>query len=191
LTPADNVASISVSLNDRTVLAALDRIAKSFTPARMRPVMKDIGEELAESTRQRFNTATSPDGTPWAPLKPRTVLARYQKMMGGLGKSSFKKDGSLSKRGEAAQARIGTASQRPLIDTGELSRTIRSQVTDGGAGVEIGTNRTFSKGVGTEVHQFGTRNGRIPARPFLGLSDHDRTTVLDILQSFLVENLPP
>ncbi|MDR1349238.1 MAG: phage virion morphogenesis protein [Zoogloeaceae bacterium] len=61
-----------------------------------------------------------------------------------------------------------------------LRRSIRYQITDGGASVEVGTNRTFNegKGVGAEVHQFGSRDGRIPARPFLGLSAADKTTVL-------------
>ncbi|MDR0735754.1 MAG: hypothetical protein LBF51_02790 [Zoogloeaceae bacterium] len=31
---------------------------------------------------------------------------------------------------------------------------------------------------------------RIPARPFLGLSRKDKTTVLNILQRFLSEELP-
>ena len=80
-----------------------------------------------------------------------------------------------------------TAAIRPLIASGELSRTIRYQITDGGAGVEIGTNRTFSEGrnVGAEVHQFGTTDGRIPARPFLGLSTKDKTTALDILTKLM------
>jgi phage gpG-like protein len=177
------VASISVSYDDRTVLAVLNRIARSFTPAGMRPLMEDIGEELAESTRQRFATSTGPDGRRWPSLKEGTVLARLAQISGAYSK----KTGKLGKKGATA-----VMNMRPLIDTGELSRTIRFQVTNGGASVEIGTNRTFNegKGVGAEVHQFGTRNGHIPARPFLGLSAHDRTTVLDILQRFLTEELP-
>jgi phage gpG-like protein len=184
--------SLTFSIADKTVLAALARIAESFTPSGMRPAMQEIGEELAESARRRFGTATGPDGKPWPTLKPGTVLARYRKMMGELGESHFKKDGSLSKRGAEVKTRIGAASTSPLIDTGELSRTLRYQVTDGGAGVKIGTHRTFDsgKGVGAEVHQFGTRDGRIPARPFLGLSAQDKTTVLDILTRFMQEPLP-
>jgi phage gpG-like protein len=182
---------ISFSIADETVLTTLARIAESFAPAGMRPVMAAIGEVLAESTRCRFNTATGPDGRPWPALKPGTVLARYRKMMGDLGVSHFKKDGSLSKRGTKAESQIGAASARPLIDTAELSRGIRYQVTEGGASVEIGSHRTFDegKGVGAEVHQFGTKDGRIPARPFLGLSAQDKTTVLDILTHFLQEPL--
>ena len=184
--------SITFSIADKTVLTTLARIAERFTPAGMRPVMKEIGEELAESTRRRFETGTGPDGHRWSPLKPGTVLARYQKMMGELRESHFKKDGSLSKRGTQAKTRIDAASAKPLIDTGELSKTFRYQITDGGAGVEIGTNRTFHEGsgVGAEVHQFGTWDGRIPARPFMGLSAQDKTTVLGILNRFLEEPLP-
>ncbi|MDR2031284.1 MAG: phage virion morphogenesis protein [Azoarcus sp.] len=181
------------TLTDQTVLAVLNRIARSFTPARMRPAMKEIGEELAESTRRRFATASGPDGAPWKPLKPGTVLARYRKMMTGFdaNKGNRKKDGSLSKRGAEKALRNAQAAKRPLIATGELSRGIRYQVTDGGAGVEIGTNRTFGNGIGAEVHQFGTRDGRIPARPFLGLSPKDKTMVLDILNELLNDAAHP
>ena len=154
------MTKISVTFDYQTVLAKLNEIAARLTPAGMRPAMREIGEELSESTKRRFATGIGPDGSPWAPLKPGTVLARL--------------------------AKLGTAAgSKPLIATGELSRFIRYRVTDGGAGVEIGTNRTFNEGrrVGAEVHQFGTQ--RIPARPFLGLSGEDKTTVLDILNQFL------
>ncbi|MDR1351240.1 MAG: phage virion morphogenesis protein [Zoogloeaceae bacterium] len=49
---------ISIVYDDKTVLGVLSRIAANFTPAGMRPAMKVIGEELAESTRKRFATAT-------------------------------------------------------------------------------------------------------------------------------------
>jgi phage gpG-like protein len=180
----------SLVIDDRHVLDVLARLAVCTSPAGLRPAMKEIGEELAESTRQRFKFAVAPDGTPWSPLKPGTVLARYRKMMGE-SSGNYKKDGSLSKRGQIRSAGYLAAAKNPLRATGELARGIRSQITDGGASVEIGTNRTFSesKGVGAEVHQFGTRT--IPARPFLGLSERDKTTVLDILNELLQEAIRP
>jgi phage gpG-like protein len=89
--------------------------------------------------------------------------------------------------------KIAAASVKPLIHTKELSTKISLQIINGGAGVDVGTDRTFSeaKGVGAEVHQFGTRNGRVPARPFLGLSDSDKTTVLDTMARFLEGQLRP
>ena len=174
--------SITVEFDDREVLDVLRRVMERFTPAGMRPAMKEIGEALAASTKQRFSTSVAPGGSPWPALKPGTVLARYQKMMGQLGRSHFKKDGSLSARGTGAAARIGAASVKPLVDTGQLSRSIAYQITDGGAGVAIGTNRFAGEWRGgAAVHQFGSRDGHIPARPFLGLSPQDKRTVLDIL----------
>jgi phage virion morphogenesis protein len=159
------MAGVSVIYTDQTVLAVLNRIAQNFTPAGMRPVMKEVGEELAESTKRRFETSTAPDGHHWAPIKPGTVLARHQKMLDYYG-------------------------DRPLMASGQLFKSVTNKVTRGGAAAEIGVKRPFARGVGPEVHQFGTRNGRIPARPFLGLSDTDRITVLDILQTFIQEHLP-
>ncbi|MDR1648466.1 MAG: phage virion morphogenesis protein [Zoogloeaceae bacterium] len=198
---------ISLTFDDKTVLAALNQLARNFTPDGMRPAMMEIGEELTESTRKRFATSTDPEGTPWKPLAQGSVLLRYQQMMNEAGKGYRKKDGSLNKRGLALGERAQRASGRPLIATGELSRGIRYQVTDGGAGVEIGTNRRYA-----EVHQFGAtirpktkkalavpigdgtmrlvKKVTIPARPFLGLSGKDKTTVLDILRHFIAESLP-
>ena len=172
------MTGITVTFEDRNVLAVLDRIARSFTPAGTRGAMKEIGEEIAESTKRRFATSTAPDGSPWKPLKEGTVLARLAKISGAYAK----KPGRISKKGATAAMNM-----KPLIATGELSRTIRYQVTGGGSGVEIGANRTFSEGrnVGAEVHQFGTTDGRIPARPFLGLSTKDKTTALDILTKLM------
>jgi phage gpG-like protein len=116
---------IRISIDDQEVLSALRRLAQS--PAKMRPVMKMIGEEMTESTKRRFETSIGPDGKRWKALAQSTVLARLSKV----------------------------------------------------------------KGVGAEVHQFGTRDGRIPARPFLGLSNSDKTTLLDSLASFLKEQVKP
>ena len=42
----------------------------------MRPVLGEIGEDMTESTKQRFSTATAPDGSAWAPNTELT-MARY------------------------------------------------------------------------------------------------------------------
>ncbi|MDR1889045.1 MAG: phage virion morphogenesis protein [Zoogloeaceae bacterium] len=182
-------ASFSVVVENRQVLEALAQLTLRMSPSGLRPAMLEIGESLAESTRRRFETSTAPDGTSWAPLAEGTVLARYQKMMGGLGKRHYKKDGSLNKKGEAAGARIQSASMKPLVDTGQLADSIRYQPIDGGAGVEVGTNRFGSAWEGgAAIHQFGSEKAHIPARPFFGLSTDDETTVLDILQSFLEDS---
>ena len=68
-----------------------------------------------------------------------------------------------------------------LTDTGRLRGSIAHTLTDGGRGVEIGTNVVYAA-----IHQFGGRAGRgrrarIPARPYLGVDEHDRDTILRIV----------
>lgn len=169
--------SIRIAIDDHEVLSVLDQIAQHLSPAGMAPAMKEIGEALTESTQQRFSTSTGPDGQRWAPLAEGTVLSRLAQISGAYGK----KDGKLNKKGSTA-----VMGMKPLVESGLLAGGIHYQLISGGAGVEIGTNRFAGEWEGgAAVHQFGSSDGRIPARPFLGLSDSDRSEVLDILNRFL------
>ncbi|GHT89109.1 hypothetical protein AGMMS49960_07010 [Betaproteobacteria bacterium] len=188
------MTSITITVDSPPVLAVLQQLLGVTTPAGMAPAMKEIGDSLVESTIRRFETGTGPDGSPWKPLKPGTVLERYRKMLGGM-------PGLNEKNGPNA-GRLATASVgrliRPLDESGRLLGSIHAEIVHGGAGVEVGTNRSFPRkkkedgaseqegdGVSAAVHQFGTRDGHIPARPFLGLSGGDTTLVLDILRELL------
>ena len=62
--------TIRVELDDREVRRVLDRLAKAG--ADLTPAMREIGETLLNSARERFSAQTSPDGTPWAPLSEHT-----------------------------------------------------------------------------------------------------------------------
>jgi phage virion morphogenesis protein len=42
----------------------------------LRPLMLEIGEDVVESTKQRFVTTTSPDGDQWALNTPATLLRK-------------------------------------------------------------------------------------------------------------------
>jgi phage virion morphogenesis protein len=168
--------SINVKYTDKQVQERLSEIigrAKN-----MRPAFLEIGEDLVESTKQRFSRGAAPDGTPWAANSPVTV-ARF------LGQTSgnFKKDGSLSKKGAAR-----SGSKKPLTgETRTLAGTINYQLK-GAAGVSIGSPK-----VQAAMMQFGGQKsdfphlwGNIPARPFLGISNSDRTNILDITSSYLL-----
>jgi len=190
-------AKITIEHNSRTVLQVLEELTSRFEPKEMRPAMKQIGDALTESTKRRFESGTAPDGFPWKPLKEGTVLARIQRLLYdydgnrrlGLKKGFSRKDGSLNKRGHVAVS-DKLASTSPLVDSGKLKRTIRYLITDDGAGVVIGTNRFADEwDGGAAVHQFGSKDGRIPARPFLGLSNSDERMVLDILNGFIQESV--
>lgn len=180
--------AITVRLDDTAVLARLTEIARKVDD--LSPAMRSIGVAMTESTKQRFSDSTGPDGQRWARLAASTVLGRLAQITGGVTgsyrtrgakKGAVNKDGSLSKRSRRALENV-----KPLVDTGMLQDTIRYQLTPGGNGVEIGTNRFAGEWEGgAAVHQFGNRKGKIPARPFLGLSASDERAVLDVLDRFL------
>ncbi len=156
---------LQIEINDTEVSAALARIAAAMT--KLTPVMQDIGEALIESTKGRFATGVDPDGNPWAPKSPVTI--------------------------EAYRARGDSVSFRPLIGpTRALSTTIHYLA--GADRVEVGSSRIQAAVMqgGAAKGAFGRTArgapipwGRIPARPFIGLSDTDRTAIVDIVDEWL------
>ncbi len=165
---------INITDNSPAVIARLAEIRQHFDD--LSPAMLSIGELLTESTKQRFTTGTAPDGSRWAPNAPATVLGALAKISGAYSKRT----GKLTKKGS-----IVAAGKRPLVDSGLLQDTIGYQLIDGGNGVEVGTNRFAGEWEGgAAVHQFGSRDGKIPDRPFLGISPDDESDILDILANF-------
>ena len=78
-------------------------------------------------------------------------------------------------------ARAIAEGNRTLTDTGRLRGSIAHTLSDGGRGVEVGTNVVYAA-----IHQLGGRAGRgrrtkIPARPYLGVDERDRDTILRIV----------
>lgn len=69
-----------------------------------------------------------------------------------------------------------------LVDSGDLIRSITFHATSDG--VVIGTDRPYGK-----YHQTGTKNAdgstKIVARPFLGLSEDDKSEIGDLINDFL------
>ena len=158
---------IQIELTDEEVTAALERLSRSLLDTT--PVMQDIGELLVRSTKKRFPEGDAPDGSKWLP-KSATTLAAYQ-------------------------ARGDRMDFRPLFGpSGRLSSEIFYEVGPGGSSVEIGSNLIYA-GVmqfGAAQGAFGTTArgspipwGDIPARPFLGLSEEDRTNILATITEWL------
>jgi phage gpG-like protein len=178
---------IQVEIDDRELRAALGELLRRVQDPT--PALRDIGEYLVASTRRRFAAGRAPDGTPWAPNSPVTVmqyLARFD--------SSFRRRGGGLTKAGAARA----AAKRPLIgETRRLSSEIAYRLIPGG--VAVGSSLEYAA-----VQQFGARRGEfgrtrrgapipwgdIPARPFLGVSRVDRVAILDILAGYLDEGRP-
>ena len=165
---------ISIDLDAREVLAGLHRLLAATGPGGLAPALKEIGEDLVESTKRRFETSTAPDGSRWAP-NAQATFASYLARRDDAAKLT-RKDGRLNKRGAAV-----AANKRPLVASGILQDTIAYRVE--GDSLFVGTNRFAGEwDGGAAVHQFGSRNGKIPARPFLGISADDERDIMDVIQ---------
>jgi phage virion morphogenesis protein len=130
-----------------------------------------VAEGVASRTIRRFDEQKGPDGRPWPPLSPATL-------MGEVGPKDRLKGGGFSAR---AQRRM--ALRKALIRTGRLRNSIAWKVM--GSRVYVGTNVAYAR-----IHQFGGRAGRgrkvrIPARPFLGFSEEDLEEVEALLREWL------
>lgn len=173
---------ISIEIGDQKVAQSLEKLIRSVENTHS--VLELIGEQLVDSTKRRFSTSTAPDGSRWASNSQVTIL-RYL----GAYKSSYKKDGRISKKG------IDRAtSKRPLIgETGSLSRQISYEIEDNNT-LYIGSSMIYAavQQFGAEAKQFGKAPwGDIPARPFLGLSDRDQTNIIDTISDYLSDSFTP
>ncbi|WP_417375996.1 phage virion morphogenesis protein [Gimesia maris] len=75
---------------------------------------------------------------------------------------------------------------RPLIDFGDL---IRSVVSNGQGHIEIITDDSTTFGTSiyyASVHQYGSKDGSIPARPFLGIPGESLDKAVEMLSGHLI-----
>lgn len=152
-----------------TVQNQLRRLAERG--ANLTPLLKNMGEQVLNSTQERFESSTDPDGNRWASNSPVT-FARL------LGSRHTNKSGKINARGVSR-----VMSKKPLILSHTLQGSIRYQLN--GQSVMVGTNLVYAK----MMHFGGTKSafphlwGDIPARPFLGISASDK----QILERMVVD----
>lgn len=186
---------IRIEINDREVLAALNRLTAAG--ADLRPALQHLGEYLIESTKRRFAEGRAPDGTPWAPNKRATIEHMLYQRSGKYSKIGVRtgtKKGYFDKKGRlAGKGRDLVMGKHPGIgESRRLSSEIHYRAT--GSSLEVGSALEYSGvfQIGAPAGKFGrTRRGAlipwgdVPPRPFLGLSDTDRQAIGDILHEYL------
>lgn len=159
-----------VEINDAEVRAALGRLQAHLSD--FTQVFQIIGEQLEDSTERRIEEGVTPDGAAFSP-KAQATLDAY------------------TRRGQ-------TVSIKPLFgpnaDGLPLRKSFFSEATKDQ--LEVGTNK-----VQAAVMQFGAAKGafgqaangtaipwgRIPARPYLGISEEDRQNIVITIEEWLEE----
>lgn len=156
---------ITVEVHDEEVSRALAALHTRLTD--MTGAYQEIGELLVASTKDRFGAGASPAGMPWAPKSPTTL--------------------------EAYRRRGDRLDFRPLFGpSGRLSSEIAYSADR--SSVEVGSSLVYAAAMqfGAQKGAFGSTSrgspipwGNIPGRPFLGLSDSDRSSILEIVAEWL------
>ena len=177
-------AMLDVTVDVSTVGQALEELGKRLDS--MRVPLLDIAEYLHQSTDSRARRQVGPDGSPWAPLSPRT-LARKK------GNKTLREGGALldTLRHQVAGDELQFGTDRPYGAIhqfgGKIEHAARSQqVYFKEKGGVVG-NRFVKKSKSNFAQwvSHGARTTQMPARPYLGLSAEDETEVLEIVASYL------
>lgn len=160
---------ITVSFEDAELQGALRRVRDGLRDRA--GLLGAIGVGLAANTRDRFDAAEDPDGGAWKALNPAYAatkkgpgILREAGMRGGL-------QGSITSAVDGNSVIVGTNKVYGAVH--QFGATIRPK-KPGGALVFQLAGRTIIAGKVT-----------IPARPYLGFSDQDRTTVIEAVEDLL------
>jgi phage gpG-like protein len=175
--------SNTIEVQSAAVTAAFDALGARIGD--LSPVLMALGDDIVERTKQRFASASGPDGAPWLPNTQATLMAYLNKRSGNFAAFShintgkqgqsrvgtksgyFKKDGSLTKKSEQL-----LATKRPLQgESGDLERQFSTLVV-GGTTLLLGSSMIYAamQQFGGSKAQFPNLWGDIPARPFLPIT---------------------
>lgn len=195
-------ASIRIEVDDHDIAAGLARLVEAG--ADLAPAMDAIGAALLYSTQRRFEAQAKPDGGAWAPFAPSTLKrmpARRQPAQ--LLRDRGRLYGSLTFLADQGGVEVGTNLAYAGIHQfgGEIPRPEREGsatfvVATQGAGrgkggkrvgsrLRFGKASTRAKSKHTRAFTVPAHTIRIPARPYLGVSEADKAEILAILADHL------
>lgn len=176
------MAGVRLEYDAAAVLSRLNVIAAVLDdPQRM---LREMGEELLDSTRQRFNSQTAPDGSAWEPLKPA-----YQRRKKKNADRILVLDGYLKNllRYQVTRDELVLGSDRPYAAIHQFGGTIaiaaRSQQAYFRRDKSGEVGRQFVKKARSNFAQrvtIGAHTITIDARPWLGVSAQDEIRLLEI-----------
>lgn len=151
----------------RELHEALRRLRKGIPEE----VKKAIAEGILTRTHRRFEESRAPDGTPWPPLSPVTLMMEVKA-----------KERAKGRRLTPREVHRITH-RKPLVRESRLKNSISWKVV--GNRIYVGTNLEYAR-----IHQFGGYAGRgrkvrIPARPYLGLTEEDREEAEALLREWI------
>lgn len=144
---------------------ALRNLARGMTD--MSDPMAEIADALLKSTQDRIDKGITPEGTPFVPRSQATLDGYASRKLPVIPKGG------------------------PLKLTGEMQSQIF--MSFGSDYAEVGSNvaQAAMMQFGGAKSEFPNLWGDIPARPFIGLSEDDETTIVEIVEDWLNDLAEP
>lgn len=165
---------ITVDFDDTSVQARLRGLQDAM--ADTTPLMAEISEYLWDSTRERFRTQTDPNGKAWKTLHPRYKESKPEAQRERILTLNGYLRSKIVKAYDAHSATVG--SDRGYAAIHQFGGRTRPHVIK----PRYKKALAFGGMVRKSVQHPGSN---IPARPFLGLSDADRSEIIEITLDFL------
>lgn len=195
-------AVIRIEVDDHDIAGGIRRLVAAG--ADLTPVMAEIGDALMFSTQRRFDTKSGPDGRPWAPFAPSTLRRMpARRRPAELLRDSGRLASSLTAASDGTAVEVGTNVIYAGIHQfgGEIARPERQgsasfliaregagRTKDGrrvGSRLRFASARSRAKSKHTRDFVVPAHTIRIPARPYLGLSEADKAEIVAILDQHL------
>ncbi|KMK68571.1 phage virion morphogenesis protein [Puniceibacterium sp. IMCC21224] len=190
--------SVTVEIDDAELRAKLqDMIGRMDRPVGF---FKNVGEHLLNSTRDNFESESSPDGVPWAQLKPATVRARQKRKQTPIKILQATKNTGLMasinhRTMEVGDGQVSIGSPKVYAAIHQLGGTIKKaarqatiyQNYDKRTDTFDPTFRRKSKSNFASEVTIPAHEITIPARPYLGVSAEDQEIIIEIADAWLNE----
>ncbi len=160
-------AGVTVSVNDAEMISAIRNLQRRV--ADMEPALGEIGSRLENSTLQRFETQTSPEGIAWK----ASLRAKRQK--GQTLTDTARLRQSITHNVRRGEVEVGTNVVYAAIHqfgghTGP--RTIRP----------VNRKALYWPGAAHPVKKVEHPGSDMPKRAFLGISQGDRRAIIRIIE---------
>ncbi|MBV2162855.1 MAG: phage virion morphogenesis protein [Comamonas sp.] len=176
---------ITVTVSPQTAEARLQHLQTILaSPGEM---LAQVGEHLMRTTKDRFRSQIASDGTPWQALQPR-----YQR------RKKKNKDKILTLSADLrrfitwqpdGQDAVKVGSNRKYAAIHQFGGTIQKKARQSSVHFGVGKAKHLfvkkSKAARSKQVTIGAHEVTIPARPFLGLSAHDRREITEITLEWL------
>ena len=175
---------IEVESDDAALQASFRRLTATLDD--LRPVMDRIGQSLVTSVIDRFKRERGPGGAPW---KPSARAVRGKRGKGQTLTDTGRLRASITYRAGRDQVEVGANVAYAAIH--QFGGQIERRAAQPGAGLSRPGRRVRIAQIDPSAQGGGGAGGAsrksepividMPARPFLGLDDGDRRSILKIV----------